>query len=406
MFGKFFKCANMAEDVSPGESQSRALMAELVKRDERIRHLEEQLDREKMRFDLVCQASGEGLWDVEIDPDAPTDANSSFWWSDQLRHLLGFRDEQDFPNLLGSWANLLHPEDKQRTLAAFGAHLADRTGQTKYDIEYRLKCKDGRYRWFHAQGETQRDKNGNPLRVAGGLAPIEMKKLREDELNVALTRFELSCEMLNDGIWDLAVVAGDPVNPKNEFWWSNQLRRLLGFETEAEFPNVLSSWASRLHEDDKHATMSAFIAHLSDKSGMTPYDVEYRLRCKDNSYHWFRARGQTKRAADGTALHAVGALSNIDSVKNSLEAERVRASYQAKLESSLNDITDIVGSIQQIARQTNLIALNAAVEAARAGNVGRGFAVIAGEIRLLSGCISDATDKVIRIHDNLNKSRI
>jgi signal transduction histidine kinase len=150
----------------------------------------------------------------------------------------------------------------------------------------------------------------------------------------------MSREMLNDGIWDLAVMNGAPFNMDNEFWWSTQFRRLLGFETEAEFPNVLDSWASRLHPDDVGAVMSAFIAHLSDKSGQTPYDIEYRLRDKDNEYHYFRARGQTKRAPDGTPLRAIGALTNIDDMKNLLAAEKEKAEYQLALVSSLNDILE------------------------------------------------------------------
>ena len=108
-----------------------------------------------------------------------------------------------------------------------------------------LKCKDGAYRWFRARAETERDAQGRPLHSVGGISSIDDEKRREAELEVTLTRFALSREMLSDGIWALAVVAGDPVNPDNAFWWSPQLRRLLGFETEAEFPNVLKSWAWR-----------------------------------------------------------------------------------------------------------------------------------------------------------------
>lgn len=306
---------------------------------DKIRQLEDELRHQKMRFDFVCQVS-DGLWNIEIDPDETIQVDTPFWWSDQFRNLLGYQDEHDFPNVLGSWSNLLHPDDRQRILKTFGAHLADRTGCTPYAVEYRLECKDGVYRWFRSKGETQRDMNGNPLRAAGGLALIEEQKQREAELDITITRFEMSREMLNDGIWDLAVVNGDPFNPDNEFWWSPQLRRLLGFETEAEFPNVISSWTSRLHPDDKDAVMSAFIAHLSDKSGKTSYDIEYRLRDKNDLYHYFRARGQTKRAPDGAPLRAIGALTNIDDLKNFLAAERAKAEYQITLVSSLNDILE------------------------------------------------------------------
>lgn len=373
---------------------------------ELIDALRAEIEGLQLRFDLIRRASGEGLWDMEVKPDDSTNADNPFFWSTQFRKLLGYRDEKDFPNVLSSWSDLLHPEDKQKTLTAFGAHLGDRTGRTPYDVTYRLRCKDGAYRWFRARGETLRSNDGTPLRVAGTLISIDEDLQRQNDLDVTHTRFELSREMINDGVWDLAVVAGDPVNPKNAFWWSPQFRRLLGFENEIDFPNVLNSWASRLHPEDKDATMNAFVRHLTDKSGKTPYDVTYRLRCKDEQYRWFRARGQTKRGPDGTALQAVGALADIQPEKNRQESEKKGSEYNRQLELSLKDIGDIVGTIQRIAQQTNLIALNAAVEAARAGEAGRGFSVIAGEIRSLSKRTSDATGDVTRIQRGMEEGKL
>ena len=155
---------------------------------------------------------------------------------------------------------------------------------------------------------------------------------------VQLSKLNLMVKAAKIVLWDMEVVKDDPVNPDNTFVWSKEIRSILGYTDETDLPNTLGSWNDLLHPDDREKTFDEFERHLSDTSGKTPYDIEYRLRKKDGEYAYFRDSGETIRDEEGRALHVAGALLEITETKNLLHELETESTMLQTMFDSVPDL--------------------------------------------------------------------
>ncbi len=121
------------------------------------------------RFELAVRGSTDGLWDWNV----PT---AEVYYSPRMKELVGYSDNE-FPNVFASFESHLHPDDHDWVLREVDAHLRHRKA---YDVEYRLRTKSGKYRWFRARGQAIWNDAGQPQRMAGSITDVtEEHRLRE-----------------------------------------------------------------------------------------------------------------------------------------------------------------------------------------------------------------------------------
>lgn len=172
----------------------------------RISELEEQLAKKEEENRLTVQllesvnnSTHLGIWTSYYNEAGE---NDRVVYSDEFRRMLGF-SKTELPDDIAALGKIIHPDEVEAVYAAYGAAAADKSGRTKYDIDYRLLTKNSDYKWFHAAGECIRDKKGTPIVFIGTFTDIDEQKRTSDVLEINERRQGAVDLMMLEGTWSM-----------------------------------------------------------------------------------------------------------------------------------------------------------------------------------------------------------
>ena len=144
-------------------------------------------------FALAVKGSNDGLWDWTVET-----GNTLF--SDRWAALLGYHPSEIRPHV-DEWTTRLHPDDRDRFRLELDRFFA--SDRTQWELDYRLRHRDGSYRWVLCRGTLQRNYQGRPYRMAGSHTDITNRKTVEERLRASQIHIQEKAQALQQTLQEL-----------------------------------------------------------------------------------------------------------------------------------------------------------------------------------------------------------
>ena len=205
-------------------------------------------------------------------------------WTSSLVLDRVFGISADYDRSVGGWADLVHPDERQKMLGYF---LKEVVGEKKpFDREYRIvRYGDKHVRWVHGLGRLQCDENGQPVSMLGTIQDITERKLAEAALRESEQQLRLSLDASSAGTWSWNAVT-------NESTWDNRYHESYGLGSDD--PQAHSTWLSVLHPDDRSRVVEQ-IQQMLNSPGDDVWSMEFRAIHPKLGERWHYGRGRASR---------------------------------------------------------------------------------------------------------------
>jgi PAS domain S-box-containing protein len=220
----------VASLASATEARRWALPLEAELREEREQA--RQLREAKERLARVLEGSNDGHWEWDI-PTGRAD------FSDRWAEILGYRRSELAPDL-STWQGMVHPDDREE--ARRSQKRIARGEMDRYEVDRRLRHKDGHWVWVHVRGKVvERDADGQPVRMAGTYTDISARKASEEALAASEARFRAIAEHSPVGVFQ--------TNATGDVVYANE--RGVGLTGLTRDAVMRGDWRRAVHPEDR-----------------------------------------------------------------------------------------------------------------------------------------------------------
>jgi PAS domain S-box-containing protein len=241
------------------------------------------LEQSEERFRLASEASQGLLYD--FDPVANHAVRLG-----AVEEVLGFRPEEIAPTREG-WMALIHPDDLAGYRAAAATVFRGHAG--RFEAEYRLRHRDGRWVSVWHRATALRDASGAVRRVVGNIVDVTARRAAEAALAESEARFRTMADGAPVPIWVNGPDGGCLfVNDAYLAFFGRSLEEVLGF-----------GWTPSAHPEDRNSFVHAYFAAVAARG---PFEAEARFRNAAGEYRWTLSRGMPRIGPDGAYLGHVG----------------------------------------------------------------------------------------------------
>jgi PAS domain S-box-containing protein len=259
------------------------------------------LKESEERFHLAIDATNAGLWDWDMIQD-------SVYFSPKWKAILGYNDTE-IENAFSGWKKLWHPDDAPKIEKAINDYLSGLS--KKYEIEHRLKHKDGTWHWIVTRGDIQYNSSGKAVRWIGTNIDITERRLSEELLRESEARYNQLARQSRTITWE--------IDSQGLFTYICDITEIvIGYNAE--------ELVGKKHFYDLHpaATRAAFkdeaFKVFAEKEPFQ--DLENQIVCKSGKIIWVSTNGIPILDENGRLMGYKGNDTEITERKKAQEALR------------------------------------------------------------------------------------